>query len=246
MTPYYSDALVQLFHGDCRDVLPLLGVVADVCITDPPYGETSLMWDRWPKGWPTLVAAALPPVTSMWCFGSMRMFLQQRHEFTGWRLAQDVVWDKDDGMALSPDRFLRVHEGALHFYRGAWGEVYRTVPRVQIGQRRVVRVADRSGQTHGPLKGAEYDTGMRMVKSVFRVSRPTNAQRHHPTEKPIGVLDPLISYSCPPSGTVLDPFAGSGSTLDAARYAGRKAVGIEASEAYCEVIARRLSQADLF
>ncbi len=72
-----------------------------------------------------------------------------------------------------------------------------------------------------------------------------HARNIHPTEKPIGILDPLIRYACPPGGTVLDPFAGSGSTLVAARDSGRKAVGIEASEAYCAAIANRLAQGSL-
>jgi site-specific DNA-methyltransferase (adenine-specific) len=64
----------------------------------------------------------------------------------------------------------------------------------------------------------------------------------HPCEKPTGILDPLIRYACPPGGLVLDPFAGSGSTAEAARLSGRRAVLIEGDEAYCEAIALRLSQ----
>jgi site-specific DNA-methyltransferase (adenine-specific) len=67
----------------------------------------------------------------------------------------------------------------------------------------------------------------------------------HPTEKPIGILDPLIRYACPTGGLVLDPFAGSGSTLDAARQAGRRAIGIEGDEKYAEAAAKRLSQSVL-
>ena len=49
--PYYADDLVTLWLGDCREILPVLGVTADLMVADPPYGETPLAWDRWPDGW---------------------------------------------------------------------------------------------------------------------------------------------------------------------------------------------------
>jgi site-specific DNA-methyltransferase (adenine-specific) len=241
MTPYYADESVTLYHGDALELLPTL--TADVTITDPPYGETSLSWDRWPDGWPALV-----PTAQLWCFGSMRMFLDRRDDFAGWKLAQDVVWEKHNGSGPTmPDRFMRVHEHVVHWYRGGWGELHRE-------QQRIVRIGPDKGSLatklnvdhRGDYKPRSWtDDGTRAIKSVLRV--PSMHQRAlHPTEKPTGILDPLIAYSCPPGGTVLDPFAGSGSTLDAARCTGRKAIGIEISEAYCEVIARRLSQGSLF
>ncbi|MHA6764765.1 DNA methyltransferase [Streptacidiphilus sp. PAMC 29251] len=56
----------------------------------------------------------------------------------------------------------------------------------------------------------------------------------------------MITYACPPGGLVLDLFAGSGSTLDAARQTGRRAVGIERHEPYIEAAAKRLQQSVLF
>lgn len=241
--PYFDDGTVQMYLGDSREILPALGVRADCVVTDPPYGETALSWDRWPDGWPALAATV---TDSLWCFGSMRMFLDRVGEFDSWRLSQDVVWEKHNGTGFASDRFKRVHEHALHWYQGDWGSVRHQTPRIPYTG------PDKSAHRHNPPPqhtgaiGAYIykDDGMRLMRSVLR--SPSVRRGLHPTEKPTGILDPLIRYACPPAGLVVDLFAGSGSTLDAARSAGRRAIGIEANEAYAEKAARRLEQQPLF
>lgn len=78
LKPYYSDDRCVIYHGDCRVVLPgLLDTLkANVVVVDPPYNETSLAWDRWPHGWVEAVAQATRTQVPMWCFGSMRMYLE--------------------------------------------------------------------------------------------------------------------------------------------------------------------------
>jgi site-specific DNA-methyltransferase (adenine-specific) len=237
--PYYrsDDGNVVLYLGRMEEILPALDVQADLILADPPYAETSLAWDRWPDGWPTLAAAV---ASSMWCFGSMRMFLDRAREFDGWKLSQDIVWEKANGTGFATDRFKRVHEFALHWYRGDWGAVYHDTPRVAYsGPDKHARARTDRGQHLGKIGAQRYeDDGTRLMRSVLGVKSVRGGL--HPTEKPLGILDPLIRYACPEGGLVVDPFAGSGSTLDAARQSGRRAIGIEAHEPYAEAAARRL------
>jgi site-specific DNA-methyltransferase (adenine-specific) len=88
------------------------------------------------------------------------------------------------------------------------------------------------------------DGGPRLQRSVLRV-RSCQGDAEHPTQKPVGIVAPLIEYSSPRRGLVLDPFMGSGTTLRTAKDLGRRAVGIELDERYSEIAARRMSQSVL-
>lgn len=239
MKPYYADELVELYHGDCREVLPALDTTFAAVIADPPYGETSLQWDRWPDGWVDIASACAP---TLWCFGSMRMFMEQSDEFKALKFAQDVVWEKQNGSGFTADRFRRVHEHVLQFYRGSWADLYKNPLREAYGgPRKAVRKRGQTPHTGEIGTGAYVDDGTRLVPSVVRM-RNRQGKAIHPTEKPVALIELLLEYSVPRDCGVLDPFAGSGSTLDAARLSGRESVGIEADERNCELIAKRMEQ----
>lgn len=240
--PYYADEHVTLYHGTMREILPALHQSYDLVVTDPPYAETSLAWDTWPDGWPALVADV---TSSMWVFGSMRMFLARHAELDPyWNLSQDVVWEKHNGSGFATDRFRRVHEHALHWYRGGWNLAYHRTPRT-IGNNghHGGDVRNQGKPTHtGDIDPVTWeDDGTRLMRSVI-YARSMNHDAINETQKPVGLLSPLIEYACPPGGIVCDPFAGSGSTLIAARNLGRRAVGIEAREDQCEKAAAWLAQ----
>lgn len=255
--PYFQDDWVTLYHGRMEEVMQNFGENewADACITDPPYGETAHKWDRWVNNWPLIVSWH---TNSLWSFGSLRMFLDHRDDFKGWKLSHDavgefevdtMVWEKHNGTGFATDRFRKVHELMAHWYVGKWADIYHEVPRVPKAFNRGGAVStDRDGnraQHTGQIGPHVYvDDGLRLVRTVLRAESVRRGI--HSTEKPGSVLAPLIEYSVPPGGLVLDPFAGSASTLLTARQLGRRAVGIEADESYCEKAAERLSVPDLF
>ena len=78
------------------------------------------------------------------------------------------------------------------------------------------------------------------VISGYNVVTWASKGRVHPNEKPVGLLRDLL-LKCPP-GDIVDPFCGSGTTLRAAKDVGRKAVGVELEERYCEIAAKRCAQ----
>lgn len=241
--PYYADDAVTLYQGDFRDVLPALDLSADLIVADPPYGETSLDWDRWPERWPSMLT---PYARSMWCFGSMRMFLDRRDDFRDWKLSQDIVWEKHNGSGFHADRFKRVHEHAVHWYRGDWRDIYHVAPTTPDATPRTTRRKARPTHT-GHIEASSYvsqDGGPRLMRSVL-YRRSMHGSAINETEKPVSLVEPLIEYGCPPSGLVIDPFAGSASTLVAARNLGRRAIGIEKREDQCEKAAQRLAQSVL-
>jgi site-specific DNA-methyltransferase (adenine-specific) len=217
-----------ILAGDCREVMAGQGPF-DLIIADPPYGDTALKWDKLVKGWEAVAFTCLKPTGSMWVFGSMRYFLRTGCP-EGFRIAQDVVWEKPNGSGFAADRFKRVHEHAVQFYRAdaAWGEVYNDVQRVAATtQNKSVRIRRQDRAAHaGGIGVVDYvDDGTRIMKSVIRA--PQVRDGSHETAKPVALLETLIRTSCPPDGLVGDFFAGSGAAGEAAGLAGRRYIGAE-------------------
>lgn len=244
MKPYYENFGITIYHGDCREVLPLVrSETVSACITDPPYGQTSLKWDRRVRGWLSLL-----PGQTLWCFGSMRFFMVEAEAFilADWKLAQDVVWQKHNGSNFHADRFRRVHESVAQFYKGPWSAVYKSPQRTADATKRTVRTKGRPPHM-GHIVRTPYQTvdgGERLQRSVIE-ARSCHGKALHPTQKPIEIITPLIKYSCEPEGLLLDPFMGSGSVLVATRLLSQRAIGIEVQERYCEIAAKRLETTPL-
>ena len=91
------------------------------------------------------------------------------------------------------------------------------------------------------MKGRRNLFGPR-PRNVVRIDWSGAMDPVHPTVKPVDLLRKMVGWSSQPGEMVLDPFMGSGTTLRAAKDMGRKAIGIELREEYCEVAANRLSQ----
>lgn len=238
MKAFYEQDNITIYHADCRDVLLL--VPYSYVVTDPPYGQTSLTWDRWVDGWLSLVSAS-----SMWCFGSLRMFMDRAADFkaAGWKLSQDVIWEKHNGSSFHADRFRRVHEQPAHFYRGEWASVYKTPVCTMDATKRTVRRKGRPphmGEIDGyKMPYESEDGGPRLMRSVIR-ERSCHGFAKHETQKPVGIIAPLIDYAVPKDGLVVDPFCGSGAVGKTCRFLGRRAVLIDIREQCCEVAANEL------
>lgn len=234
-----------ILAGDCRVEMPARGPF-DMILADPPYGDTSLAWDRRVDGWLPLARAALRPSGSLWVFGSLRSFMATADAFVhaGWKCAQEVVWEKQNGSGFHADRFKRVHELIAQFYRSdaPWSAVYNDVQTTADATARTVRRKTRPPHT-GRIEAGYYvseDGGPRLMRSVI-YARNAHGRAIHPTEKPSGLLEILIRTSCPMGGLVGDWFAGSGSAGEACRLAGRRYIGCEIDPEMAERVLDRLA-----
>lgn len=235
---------VELVHAKFEEVLPSIEG-ADLAIVDPPYGDTALDWDRVAIEWLPYVEDALKPNGSVWLWGSLRylMVALPAAEERGWQVSQDIVWEKHNGSGSAADRFRRVHEHAVLLYRGPWADVYRDPQFSLDATPRKVRRKQRPAHW-GDIGEHAYktdDDGPRFLRSVM-YERSAHGSAIHPTQKPLGITRTLIQYACPPGGLVIDPYAGSGTTLVAAQQCGRAAVGAEMDEGYAVAAADRLAE----
>jgi site-specific DNA-methyltransferase (adenine-specific) len=249
MRAYYERAGIAVICADYREVLPELAAgTFDVAYADPPYGQTSLAWDHWPEGWVAEVARVLKTPGALWCWGSLRMFMDHAEEFRCLKMAQDIVWEKNNGSGFATDRFRRIHEQAVQFYQGKWDALYRDVPTTPYEgavRKSALRRAGRGAHLGATNKDSLWkrERGDPVLSSSIIYSRSCRGFAENETQKPLLVCEPLHHFSAKKNTAhVLSIFGGSGTDAELMFNRGCTGVVIEMREQQCEVIARRLSQ----
>lgn len=217
MTPYYDEGGITIYHGDCREVLPELAGV-DAIVTDPPYGISAVEMSG----------------------GSSRSVLTRSRDYA------PIVGDSapfDPAHLLSYPKVVLF--GANHYADRLPPSAAWLVWDKLDGLRTDKRVIGFNDQADCELAWTNFGGPARLVPirwmGLMKGSERTES-RLHPTQKPVALFTAILSAWVTSDELTCDPYLGSGSTLRAAKDLGRKAIGIEIEERYCEIAANRLGQ----
>jgi DNA modification methylase len=222
--PYYQDDAVTLYHGDCREVLQDVGDTFDCVVTDPPYSSGGFQESGKSAGSIGTRAGDTIALDNLSTRGYERLmrevlrYCNQADEiylFTDWRMWINTF----DALEAGGWRVRNML---------VWDKMQMGMGLPWRNQHELI--------AYGKRIPAQMIDGKR--GNVLQARRSGNA--NHPTEKPLGLLSQIISNTR--AALICDPFAGSGTTLVAAKALGRHALGVEVDEKYCEVIANRLAQ----
>jgi site-specific DNA-methyltransferase (adenine-specific) len=246
--PYYEDEAVTIYHGDCREIIPTFEDASiDFIFTDPPYGHNNNNGDlihrreaalgRIPNGADTPSARPIandgPEAANAlirWFFGETARLLKAGccccccccgggpdPQFARWSLWLDDV--------LQFKQMVVWDKGPM----GMGWHYRRSYETVLVGQK--------------PGAACRWFDETNQIENIIRhIPKIIPQADEHPTLKPERLGAHFIKLHSAPGDLVLDPFMGSGTTLRAAKSLGRKAIGIEIEERYCEIAAKRMSQ----
>ncbi len=238
MKPYYQDSDVTIYHGDCLEIMASIeDESVDLLWTDPPYGHGNHAGDlnarlNTHRGIESKPIANDTP-------DSFRMVFDGMLRHAARVLKRDCCCCCCCGGGGPRPTFAWVAnrmdaEGMAFFHSVIWDKVNPGLGWRYRRQHEMVMVAHRTG---GKLAWAD---DARAVPNIYRQSPPR--VRQHPNEKPVEMPAMFIGLHTTADQLVLDPFAGVGTTLRAAKDLGRKAIGIELEERYCEIAAKRMGQ----
>lgn len=238
MTPYYEQDGITIYHGDCLDVLAELDVPIDAVVTDPPYASGA----RTEAGKSTSGAMLrgarfadspidLDQMTTTGFTWLMRAVAYRCYNMLppGGSFLSFIDWRQWPNLVAALETCNMRVQGMVVWDKGHFG--------LGNGFRSQHELICHASKGSPDI----YDKGCGNVLASSRV-----APVDHPSPKPVGLVARLIEVVTPVGGLVLDPFMGSGTTLNAASDIGRRSIGIESNEAYCEVAAKRLAQGSLF
>lgn len=246
LAPYYQSERVTLYCGDCRAVVDSLGLRADMIFTDPPYGHNNNnnndLIHRWEAALGRGAHGDSRPICNdspegatemaLWLFAATPDILPPGGccccccagggpdpQFARWSLWMDERMDFKQMVVWDKGPM-----GMGWHYR-------RSYETVLVGVNR-------------GAKCKWYDDSKRVENIIRDVPKIIPRKTDHPTPKPVELPKRFIGYHTMPDETVLDPFTGSGTTGVAAVQLGRKFIGIELEERYCEIAAKRIQAAE--
>ena len=219
MNPYYEHAGITIYHGDCREILPTLPRV-DAVIADPPFGIGFKYASHIDNVdgyiewlWPVIEECEAR------CSPGSPIFIWQ----SGTNMRRLAEWfPREWRLFVAAKNFVQMRPTAMQ-----WS--YDPV---------VCWWTD--GEK--PWAAGTSSRDFIICNTAPIVASPKNIEKGHPCPRPIDLLLHIVEQWVRPNGLLLDPFAGSGTALLAAKDTGRKAIGIEIEERYCEIAAKRLSQ----
>jgi DNA modification methylase len=212
--PYYDDGQgIVIYHGDGLDILPALAMV-DLVLTDPPYGvQMSNGFDGFDG-----FGGFGPPIA---------------------RRQYPDAWDKERPSSVLFAMLLARCDKAIIFGGNFFADL------LPASTHWIVWDKLNTMPTFGDCELAWTNVDRKSVKKKtveWNGLLGKERERFHPTQKPLELMAWCLETYSQPTHVILDPFMGSGTTLRAAKDLGRKCIGIEIEEKYCEIAVRRLAQ----
>jgi len=216
--PYYQDEWVTIYHGDCREILPLIPDKSiDLVLTDPPYGVHHKK-----QGEPYMAGDNINQLPFV-----LPIFYRLIREDGGLFIFSSTEYLRDALFAFQT--YFRMHNLII------WDKVIPLYPH---------HTSHFKLQYEPILYGSR---GLFYLKKdrcsdVIQCSIERGNNRVHPTQKPVDLVKKLIESTVDNKQLILDPFLGSGTTAYCAKKLNRKCIGIEIEEKYCEIAANRCRQ----
>lgn len=224
----------------------------DLVIADPPYGlgkdygndsdrQETAAFLAWTQQWLDLVIPKLKPT------GSLYIFTTWRHSpeifsllKTRLLMLNEIIWDRRvPSMGGSTRRYSSVHDTIGFFAKSK--KYYFNLDAVRIPYDAETKKA-RTRSIFVGKKWLEVGYNPKDVWTVSRLHRIHAERQDHPTQKPLEIIERMIKASCPENGIVLDPFAGSGTTVAACILNRRNFIAFELNPTYYQLILRRMER----
>lgn len=239
----------MILQGDCLQLMRQLPASSiDLVLTDPPYGTTAISWDTQPDlraMWTELKRVGKD--TCIYVFTAAQPFTSELVMSNKDWFKYEWIYEKTNAKAFQSAQYrpLAAHESIIVFskLKGTYNPQMWNCPPEYVNKRKSFTIREMGEAYGGGTTPRKQESTVKYPRTVIPVSNHTpRSGLFHPTQKPVSLMAYLVRTYTNEGDIVFDPYAGSGSTLLAAKQEGREFIGMEIDPRYIEVINNRLAQ----